>query len=201
LERYWNASQACWLVLLYAASFTRSLVERSELGEKKIVLSESNLPQLVSKYFSRRWFKRVWVLQEVALPDLCTTTVICSSKVTTAERALHLFSILEKQGSSSLIWIFILLCQRIKHLQRSPLLDILIESCDCECKDLCDKIFGVLNIVCTMDKGKFPDLKTNYRHTVSVVYAYFSVFFIQHHSPGFFLSLIKSLPKLNRLLS
>jgi hypothetical protein len=38
----------------------------------------------------------------------------------------------------------------------------------------------------------FPELRARYTMSTPVVYQYYSVFFIRHHGPGFFLSLIKS---------
>jgi hypothetical protein len=140
-------------------------------------------------------------LQEVALPDLHKTTVLCGVKTTTGKRALHLLSFLKDQGPESMMRIFALVRQRIDGLERSHLLDILIETRDRDCRDPRDKIFGVLSIARGMDKGRFPELKANYEQAAPMVYACFSAFFICHHGPGFFLSLIKCQPKLDELPS
>jgi heterokaryon incompatibility protein (HET) len=189
--------ERCWKTIQRRCS---SSVRKSG-SSRKMVLPESILTELVSDYFSRRWFKRVWVLQEVALPGLHKTKVLCGNKVTTGERALHLFSLLKDQGSGIVPQIFVLLRRRIEGLKRSHLLDILIETRDHECEDSRDKIFGVLSIARGMDKGRFPELKANYEQATPTVYAYFSVFFIRHHGVGFFLSLIKYPSKLRGLPS
>lgn len=126
---------------------------------------------------------------------------MCGAKITTAERAVHLVSLLKAQGSGRMTWVFILLRQRISGPKTSHLLDILIETRHRECGDPRDKIFGVLSIACWMDSGKFPQLKANYENSTYTVYCDFSNFFIQHHGPGFFLSLTKSPRRLRRLPS
>jgi hypothetical protein len=175
--------------------------QRRGVVEEKPVIPEAELSQLVTEYFSRRWFKRVWVLQEVSLPALSKTRVICGSKITTAERAMHLVSLLKTQGTGSTTQVFMLLRQRISGPRISHLLDILIETRHRECSDPRDKIFGVLSIARSMDEERFPQLKANYEDPTPTVYWKFSAFFIQHHGPGFFLSLIKSAPRLEGLPS
>jgi hypothetical protein len=178
-----------------------TIFKQQKIVPEPPVIPEAELSQLVSEYFSRRWFKRVWVLQEVSLPDLNKTRVICGSKITTAERAMHLVSLLKTQGSGSTTQVFILLRQRISGPRISHLLDILIETRHRECGDPRDKIFGVLSIARWVDEQKFPQLKANYEDLAHTVYWKFSAFFIKHHGPGFFLSLIKSPPRLEGLPS
>lgn len=179
-ERFWNTIKA------------RYFSPPQDSGpHPKIVLSDAEVMELVSEYFSRRWFKRVWVLQEIALPALHKTSVVCGTKITTAERALHLLSLLKNQDCGTMIRIFVLLRQRKEGLQRSYLLDILVETRDRECADPRDKIYGVLSISRGMDKGKFPELEAEYNQKTVGVYVFYSSFFIKHHGPGFFLSLIK----------
>jgi hypothetical protein len=80
LEQFWRTAQALCFSLIRNLQPTRN-----------VVLSESEPTELVADYFSQRWFKRVWVLQEVVLPDPHKTRILCGTKVTAVERALHLF--------------------------------------------------------------------------------------------------------------
>jgi hypothetical protein len=184
LGRLWNSVQARFF----------SLLVDSEPNDK-VVLSDTQISRLGSNYFGRRWFKRVWVLQEVTLPDVHRIIVICGTRTTTGERALHLCSLLQDQRSFDIMRIFVLVRKRVKGSKRSYLLDILIETRHRGCADPRDKIFGVLSIARGLDKGKFPELKANYGQSAATVYTHYSAFFIQHHGPGFFLSLIKWQPK------
>lgn len=178
-ERYWRIGSA------------RLSMVFQPRQKQNVVISDDKIGELVSEYLSRRWFKRVWVLQEVSLPTLSTTRVMCGSKITTAERAIHLVSLLKNQGSSSMTWFFILCRQRISGPRISHLLDILIETRHRECTDPRDKIFGVLSIARWMDEGRFPQLQANYGETVHKIYIDYSEFFIRHHGVGFFLALLK----------
>ncbi|KAK7999086.1 HET-domain-containing protein [Apiospora marii] len=60
----------------------------SQIADSEL-FSSHNLAELAMTYFSRRWFTRVWVLQEVALPDPRRTRILCGAKTTTAMRALR----------------------------------------------------------------------------------------------------------------
>lgn len=178
----------------------RLLAAFSNPGENKINISQPEFVELAEEFFSRRWFKRVWVLQEVSLPDVRNITVMCGAKTTTAIRALHALSLIHNDSSGTMTRIFVLLRKKVK-VKKSHLLDILIETRHRDAGDPRDKIFGVLSIVNHLDKGMIPKLKAEYEMTTTEVYAYYSAFFIQHHGPGFFLSLIKSPPKLTPLPS
>jgi hypothetical protein len=186
LERYWNMGQA--------------ILRSPATSESNITLSEMELVELVKDYFSRRWFKRVWVLQEAALPDMKNTTIICGDKSTPASRALHALFLLRNSTSGSMIRIFVLLRKRSRDISHSHLLDILIETRDREATDPRDKIFGVLSIAHGLDGGKFPELMADYGKATHEVYTYYSAFFILHHGPGLFLSLIKSRGSMSELL-
>jgi hypothetical protein len=156
-ERYWRIG---------AHRFSRlSATFPLEAGPSvKINIPKTELDELVIEYFSRRWFKRVWVLQEVSLPPLNKTRIMCGSRTTTAKRALHLASLLKSQESGSLLRIFVLVRERITAPKASHLLDILIETRHRECSDPRDKIFGVLNIARWMDGGKFQQVGANYEN-------------------------------------
>ncbi|ORY09096.1 heterokaryon incompatibility protein-domain-containing protein [Clohesyomyces aquaticus] len=201
--REWAINNAIKLEWYYRIGRARVFMPFQTQGPMKeqIVVPEAALVHLVSEYFSRRWFKRVWVLQEVSLPDLNKTKFMCGTKTTTAERALHLVSLLKNRQSSVTTGIFHLLRRRIKGPRTSYLLDILIETRGRECEDPRDKIFGVLSISQWMDGGKFPQLKANYEDPACAVYMSYSAFFIKLHGPAFFLSLIKSPPRLRGLSS
>jgi hypothetical protein len=190
-ERYWRIG----------SDRLSTVFRRRDLSDTKVTIPEAELEGLVMEYFSRRWFKRVWVLQEVSLPSLTKTRVVCGSKITTAERAMHLVSLLKTQGSGDMMWIFVLLRQRFSGQVTSHLLDILIETRHRECGEPRDKIFGVLSIAQWMDNGRFPHLTANYFSPTSWVYWSFSEFFMEQHGPGFFLSLIKSPQKVEGLPS
>jgi hypothetical protein len=191
LERFWNMGKESLL----------TLVPRTRSDKKKIKISESELLDLVREYFSRRWFTRVWVLQEVALPDVRNTSVVCGSRTISAIRALHALSLLYQESSASIIRIFVLLRKRVKTIARSHLLDVLIETRNRESGDPRDKIFGVLSISNLLDRGKFQSLEPDYGLTKREVYMHYSQLFIEDHGPGFFLSLIKSPPELEGLPS
>jgi len=101
-------------------------------------------------------------------------------------------SLIYKDSSASMIRIFVLVQKKMKDPKRSHLLDVIIETLDQEAGDARDKIFGVLSISSFLDRGRFPQLKADYSMTIVEVYIFYSTFFIRHHGPGFFLSLIKS---------
>ncbi|CAG8979032.1 hypothetical protein HYALB_00011602 [Hymenoscyphus albidus] len=179
---YWNAAKDKLLSLTRARN------------KRKINVSEQELIQLATEYFSRRWFTRVWVLQEVTLPDIRHTTIICGSLSTPAIRALHLLTLLKDASPSSpsinLIRIFVLLRHPINQ-GTSHLLDLLIETRARQCSDPRDKIFGILSIAKYLDGNRFPELEADYGMSVVEVYTYYSSFFVRHHGLGFFLSLVR----------
>ena len=155
------------------------------VSKKRIHLADSEVQTLVVEYCSRRWFTRVWVLQEVALPPLHRIRVMCGTRLTTAERALHAISQLQDEAAKNILDIFLLFRQRIKNPKRSHLLDILIATRDRQANDARDKIFALLSIAQHMDESKFPELRADYGKSTQEVFADFSFFFIQHHGPNF----------------
>ncbi|KAI3316758.1 HET-domain-containing protein [Xylariaceae sp. AK1471] len=181
LERYWDISREGMMAFLKPAADAR-----------ETSLSESEIINLVAEFFSRRWFRRVWVLQEVSLPNPRQTTVVCGAKSVSAMRALHLLFLLRNHPAAGMMRIFVLVRNTMKSREKSHLLDILIETRGREAEDPRDKIFGVLGIAKLMDNERFPELEADYRMTTREVYIRYSAFFIQHHGPGFFLSLLKS---------
>ncbi|KLU92887.1 hypothetical protein MAPG_11748 [Magnaporthiopsis poae ATCC 64411] len=164
-------------------------------------MSRSELVDLVSAFFSRRWFRRVWVLQEAALPDPGNTSVICGTRAVSAMRALHLLSLVHSHPAASMARIFVLVRAAPRGLGKSYLLDILIETRDRESEDPRDKIFGILSIANLLDRHMDEGLRVDYAETAQEVFTRFSTFFIRHHGPGFFLSLLKSESKLPGLPS
>ncbi|KAK3989028.1 heterokaryon incompatibility protein-domain-containing protein [Cladorrhinum sp. PSN332] len=184
------------------------------------------LKRVLRRYFSRRWFRRVWVLQEVSLPDLGRVEILCGGKKTTGERGMHLLGMLmrdshggESEGDELKgldVWRFFVLLRsrglgkKKNGAKRSHLLDILIETRGRECEDPRDKIFGVLNIARGLDGADLvgnsagseeSETKVCYFDSVSTVYASYSALFIRRHGPGFFLALIKSESKVKGLPS
>jgi hypothetical protein len=67
LPRYWTIGQESLM----------ALVNRRGSHAEDTYMSESDLIGLVSHFFSRRWFRRIWALQEVSLPPAQNTTVMC----------------------------------------------------------------------------------------------------------------------------
>ncbi|KAL1863011.1 hypothetical protein Daus18300_008167 [Diaporthe australafricana] len=159
-------------------------------------LSDQQLLDAATGYLSRRWFQRVWVLQEVSLPDVRKIVIMCGKKSTSAMRALHSLSLLPMDGLGSVALgrYFLMLRKKVMSPDKSHLLDVLIETRDRYCSDPRDKIFGVLSIASGLDEGRFPDLVADYDLSTARVYAEYSAFFIESHGLAFFWSLIKSQP-------
>ena len=176
----------------YGKSRFSKLLRQSGPVNDKIKIEEPALNEMVHEYFSRRWFKRVWVLQEVTLPDLHRTRIMCGSRTTTAERALHALGLLKENRTGIIPRIFVLVRKTTILPRRSHLLDILIETKTHAAADPRDKIFAVLSLSHRLDGGSFPEHEANYELEAAQVYAKYSAFFIQHHGPGFFLALIQS---------
>ncbi|KAI1473530.1 HET-domain-containing protein [Daldinia eschscholtzii] len=189
LEIYWNIGKE----RVSALSGNSNTKDQTQLTEPELV-------ELVTEFLSRRWFRRVWVLQEVVLPDPRNTVVICGAKSTPAMRALYLVNLLKDHPSGSMVRIFSLVRKKTEGTN-SHLLDVLIETRDREVGDPRDKIFGVLSISTALDRGMFPNLAADYDKRTTEVYTKYSEFFIQHHGPGFFFSLMKSPSKLAGLPS
>jgi hypothetical protein len=207
LEYFWYRLS----VLSYKVSFRCSELWSITLGsqprqardEHATSLSDQEVLDAATEYFSRRWFQRVWVLQEVSLPDVRSVVIVCGSKSTSAMRALHSLSLLpsESLGALNLGRFYLMLRKKIMRPGKSHLLDVLIETRDRHCSDPRDKIFGVLSIASGLDEGRFPELVANYDLSTAQVYAEYSKFFIEHHGLAFFWSLIKSSPVVPNLPS
>ncbi|RYP50256.1 hypothetical protein DL768_004193 [Monosporascus sp. mg162] len=189
LERFWNVGKERVLALI-----------RNPRPGEEINLPVSELIRLAAEFFSRRWFKQVWVLQEVVFPDPRRTTVMYGTKNIPAMRALYLLFLLHNRPPGSMVRIFVLVQKRVER-PNLHLLDVVIETRDREAGDPRDKNFGVLSILNALDKGMFPELEAHYGKTMAEAYAFYSIFFVQHHGPRFFLSLMKSLPKLTGMPS
>lgn len=189
-------------VLRHKASFSCSQWWSARFGNRPgqapadhaVSLSDQQLMDTATEYFSRRWFQRVWVLQEVSLPDVRRVVIMCGAKSTSAIRALHSLSLLPSDdlGALTLGRFYLMLRKRIIRPGKSHLLDILIETRDRYCSEPRDKIFGVLSIASGLDENRFPELAANYNLSLARVYAFYSKFFIQEHGIVFFWSLIKS---------
>ncbi|KAK4149144.1 heterokaryon incompatibility protein-domain-containing protein [Chaetomidium leptoderma] len=174
------------------------------------VAPPENLEDVLRAYFARPWFRRVWPLQEVLLPELARVRFLCGGKTTTGERMVHLSTLLRRDAASKeldLGRMFRLFRQRQpKGRPKGPhLLDILIETRNRQCEDPRDRIFGVLGMTRQLDGGdpvpSDPCTKVDYRVSVAEVYASHSARLIRLHGPGFFLALIKSQPKVKGLPS
>ncbi|KAK3290852.1 uncharacterized protein B0H64DRAFT_446673 [Chaetomium fimeti] len=162
-----------------------------------------DLEAVLSAFFERLWFKQLWPLQEVALPELARVRFMCGDKTTTGARIAHLSKLDQGKG-----WDV----GRLSRLapstgthgkqKHSCLLDILLETQHLQCEDPRDKIFAVLNIAKRLDKAAFaPWYSPDYGQTVAQVYATYSSLFIKSHGLGFILALIKSPPNVQGLPS
>ncbi|KAH8878711.1 HET-domain-containing protein [Thozetella sp. PMI_491] len=179
-----------------------ALVKNSNPAKSETTISESEIVSLVGEFVSRRWFKRVWVLQEVALPDVNRLIIACGNKETTGARALHVLSTLRNSDFASIMRIFVMLRKRQRHPKHSHLLDVLIETANREATDPKDRIFGVLSIAEALDSGLYVSKpRVDYGRSTQHIYTEYSLFFIKTHGPSFFLSLIKSPPRLEGLPS
>lgn len=160
-----------------------------------VSLSDQQATNAATEYFSRRWFQRVWILQEVSLPDARRVVVKCGAKSTSAMRALHSLSLLPSDGSGALTLgrFYLMPRKKIMRPKTSHLLDLLIETRDRYCSDPRDKVFGLLSIANRLDEDRFfYRLSATYDRSVAQVCAYYSKFFIRQHGLAFFWSLIKS---------
>ncbi|KAK8137164.1 hypothetical protein PG984_005104 [Apiospora sp. TS-2023a] len=182
------------------------------------LLSSDNVAELATTYFSRRWFMRVWVLQEVALPDPRRIRILCGAKTTTAMRALLVMPLMTHhlpEMVSRSLGIFLLVRQNVQVLpfpslslpgttkmRCSPLLDILITTRDRQAQDPRDRIFGVLSLAnglspaVRIEQGRLlpslPEkLQADYALSTAQVFTRYSEFFILTHGAGFFLALLR----------
>lgn len=198
-------------VLSYSVSFRCSQLWSAMFGNEPghasgghaASLPDQQVLDAAAEYFSRRWFQRVWVLQEVSLPDVRSVSIMCGSKSTSAMRALHALSLIpsDSLGALALGRFYLMLRKKIMRPEKSHLLDVLIETRDRYCSDPRDKIFGVISIARGLDEGRFPELVANYDLSTAQVYARYSKFFIEQHGLAFFWSLIKSAPVVPNLPS
>lgn len=211
LERFWY----CLSVLRHRAAFSCSqwwsaipFVTRPghAPAAHAAPLTEEQITAAAAEYFSRRWFQRVWVLQEVSLPEARRVTIQCGAKSTSAIRALHSLSLLPSDGGGpgalALGRFYLMLRKKIVHPRKSHLLDILIETRGRSCSDPRDKIFGVLSIASRLDGDRsFPGLVADYDMDMARVNTVYSKLFIHRHGLVFFWSLIKSPPAVPNLPS
>lgn len=207
LEYFWYRLS----VLSHTASFRWSKLwsaicgarPRQALDDQTTLLSDQQVLDAAAEYFSRRWFQRVWTLQEVSLPDVRSVDIMCGSKSMSAMRALHALSLLpsDSLGALTLGRFYLMLRNKIMLPEKSHLLDVLIETRDRHCSDPRDKIFGVLSIVSGLDEGRFPEFVADYGLSTAEVFARYSRFFIEQHGLAFFWSLIKSAPVVPNLPS
>ncbi|KAK7704681.1 hypothetical protein SLS64_008445 [Diaporthe eres] len=207
LEYFWYRLGVLGYSLSFRSSQLWSVVFGSGPGQAPdghaASLPDQQVLDAAAEYFSRRWFQRVWVLQEVSLPDVRSVVIMCGSKSTSAMRALHSLSLLpsDSLGALALGRFYLMLRKKIMRPEKSHLLDVLIETRDRHCSDPRDKIFGVISIARGLDEGRFPELVADYDLSTAQVYARYSRFFIEQHGLPFFWSLIKSSPVVPNLPS
>ncbi|KAH6844530.1 heterokaryon incompatibility protein-domain-containing protein [Chaetomium sp. MPI-CAGE-AT-0009] len=165
-----------------------------------------DVARVLGAFFDRPWFKQLWPLQEVALPDLARVHFMCGDKTTTGTRIVHLSKLQGQDQAKG--WDVARLSRPAQQpsphgAQKQPcLLDLLLETQHLECEDPRDKIFAVLNIAKRLDgAASAPTYLPDYGQTVSHVYATYSSLFIETHGPGFILALIKSPPNVEGLPS
>lgn len=165
-----------------------------------------DLERVLAAFFERPWFKRLWTLQEVGLPELARVRFVCGDKVTTGARIVHLSKLQDQSQTKGgdVARLFHLTRSSRSHgaQKQSCLLDILFETRHLECDDPRDKIFAVLNIAKRLDGNAFaPWYSPDYGQTVAEVYAAYSSFLIKSHGPGLILALIKTPSKVEGLPS
>ncbi|KAK3305610.1 heterokaryon incompatibility protein-domain-containing protein [Chaetomium strumarium] len=169
-----------------------------------------NLLGVLEAYFSRRWFWRVWSLQELAVPDLPRITFICGTREVTGQRMLHLMRLLKdarvSKNSDTAKAVGLFLQLRANAGPRRPqLLDLLIQTRNHQCEDPRERVYGILSIAMLLhgSSSTSAGLLANIDHRVSVsgIYAALSAQLIKQYGPGFFLALIKSPQRVSGLPS
>lgn len=194
--------------------------------KSNVSISAPELQELVRDFVSRRWFSRVWVVQEFALADVRNTVVLAGDKKVSAVRVMHAISLLQSdhygatvEGNDAMD-IFVLLARGAlgqhygsgdrERKTSSHLLDMLIATRAHASVDPRDKIFGVLSIAREWDGagpsghfGSYPQQlpAADYALSTREVFTRYSAFFIREHGVGFFLSLIKSTSEVQGLPS
>lgn len=189
-----------------------------------VSISDDELQYLVRDFVSRRWFSRVWVVQEMALADVRNTVVVAGDKEVSAVRVMHALSLLDtKVKASETTDIFVLLARGAfreysyssgtgnAKMATSHLLDMLIATRAHTSEDPRDKIFGVLSVAQSWD-GLMPGHHSaacdadrlpiaDYTLSTREVFTRYSAFFIREHGLGYFLSLLKSPSEIDGLPS
>ncbi|KAK4184553.1 heterokaryon incompatibility protein-domain-containing protein [Podospora australis] len=160
----------------------------------------ANLHGILSKYLSRRYFQRLWVIQEILLPDITKIRFLCGGKETTGERALHMFQMLDayqdqdnKLNNACSLYLQLHQQRRICGNNTIRLLDLLVATRNLECDDPRDRIYALLGIARWLDDGGSNGeigQEINYTHSAAQVYATYSARFIRQYGPGFLLGLI-----------
>jgi hypothetical protein len=169
-----------------------------------------NVHGRLEAYFSRRWFWRVWSLQEIALPELSRIRFICGTREVTGQRMLHLMRLLKdapgakNSDTAKAVGLFLQLRDHTDP-RELRLLDLLIQTRNHQCEDRWDRVYGILSIARRLhnDSSISAYLLANFDHRVSVggIYVALSAHLIKQHGPGFFLALIKSPQRVSGLPS
>jgi hypothetical protein len=164
------------------------------------------LERVLAAFFERPWFKRLWTLQEVGLPELARVRFVCGEKTTTGARIVHLSKLHDQSQATG--WDVAKLSRLPRSLRphgaqkQSCLLDILFETRHLQCEDPRDKIFAVLNIAKRLDGNAVaPWYSPDYGQTVAEVYTTYSSLLIKSHGPGLILALVKNPSKVEGLPS
>ncbi|KAK5657604.1 hypothetical protein OQA88_3183 [Cercophora sp. LCS_1] len=159
-----------------------------------------DIAALADSLFSRRYFKRTWVLQEVSLPPLRRVHVICGTRLTTATRALHALAVIRRLDphSSNPGSIFLTVREGLAkangdiNRNASRLLDVLIKCHGRDATDPRDRIFGVLSVARAMDHPRplSDELRADYNLNTAQVYAKYSAFCIREYGISLFWGLM-----------
>lgn len=218
---------AIHLLRLATGGDSSSFLTDPSVVKSSLSISPSELQELIHDFISRRWFSRVWVVQELALVDVRNTVVLAGDEEVSAVRVMHAVSLLQSDHYSAsvkgndAIDIFVLLARGAlgtyygsgngQRYTASHLLDMLIATRAHASEDPRDKIFAVLSIAREWDDATFIRGRSDshrerlpaadYSLSTHEVFTRFSVHFIREHGVGFFLSLIKSPPQVRGLPS
>ncbi|KAJ9157254.1 HET-domain-containing protein [Pleurostoma richardsiae] len=153
--------------------------------------------QLLLRFFSRPWFLRVWILQEIALAK--TATVIYGGRWIRWERLSLAVDALRRlqNGQNTHIWRLtgasradkVLKCRMRAHdasqrglpepSKHNELCALLWQTRFCECTEPRDRLYGILGMV----KGDLSNenlLEIDYSKSVADVFRDLSIFMLQH---------------------
>ncbi|PVI06628.1 HET-domain-containing protein [Periconia macrospinosa] len=170
-EIYLRASQ----VLIYLGSSTLATDTMLDYlnGDDSALqqVKRDRLHLVVKSFLNRRWFSRVWVLQEVAFAQLAT--MIAGNKTVqwtsvSVEKVLHLCKKTDMFTPSALLW-------KPASQPNGFILDVLHRSRNCYATDPRDKVFAVVGLINKEDRDA---LRIEYSLTSAEVFLNLAVHMI-----------------------